>query len=134
MLGKLDVTATSSRRRVLIVDDDAEFAESLGAVLEEAGHEVRLASSASETLNFLTAFRPDVAIADLHMPVVDGYALLAIFRADPDLGECTFVGISGDALEVTRAAEAFDHFFIKPLEMSRLVEALEYGGHSRRLN
>ena len=124
----------TTARRILVVDDDADFAEGLGAVLEEAGHEVRLALSAAEGLHLLGAFIPDVAIADIRMPVVDGYALLAILRADPNLDACTFIGVSGNAHEETKGADAFDHFFNKPLEMGELLEAVAHRARSRRLH
>ncbi len=120
--------------RVLVVDDDIDFAQSLAAVLEEAGHEVRVACSASEGLRFLNVFVPDVAIADIRMPIVDGYALLAILRADPKLGACKFIAISGDRVEEGRAASEFDAFFTKPVEMGRLIDAVQERGTARELH
>ena len=110
-------------RRVLVIDDDTEFADSVAAVLGDAGFEVRVGHSASEGLGLLEAFTPDVAIVDIRMPVVDGHALLAIFRAEPKLRGYTFVGISGHASDDGGQSQ-FDHFFRKPFDADAVLSAL----------
>ncbi len=125
MSGHSEGIATPNARRLLVVDDDVDFAEVLGTLLEDAGFDVRVALSAAEALALLGSFRPDATIVDIRMPIVDGYALLAILRAEPALRACSFVAVSGDQAEAAHAREAFDHFFSKPLETSDLISVLE---------
>jgi len=110
-------------RRVLVIDDDTEFAEAVAAILDDAGFEVRVSHSASEGLGVLDEFVPDVAIVDIRMPVVDGHALLAIFRAEPKLRGCTFVGMSGQTID-DGGQSNFDHFFKKPFDADAVLSAL----------
>ena len=110
-------------RRVLVIDDDEDFADGVAAFLDDAGFEVRVGYSASEGLGLLDSFVPDVAIVDIRMPVIDGHALLAIFRAEPKLRSCTFVGISGHASDDLEE-NLFDHFFRKPFDTGAVLSAL----------
>lgn len=70
--------------RVLVVDDDAETVDLLRTVLESAGACVSTGRSASEGMAHLEAAWPDVLLADISMPVEDGYALLRRARALAD--------------------------------------------------
>ncbi|HEX2674700.1 MAG TPA: response regulator [Polyangiaceae bacterium] len=118
-----DTGSALDARRVLVIDDDEDFADGVAAVLDDAGFEVRVGYSASEGLGLLDSFVPDVAIVDIRMPVVDGHALLAIFRAEPRLRSCTFVGISGHASDDVEENH-FDHFFRKPFDTDQVLSAL----------
>ena len=69
--------------RVLIVDDEIDARSLLTAMLERCGAEVRCASSASEGLESVEKWRPDVLVADIGMPVEDGYGLIRKVRALP---------------------------------------------------
>ena len=74
-------TARLDGVRVLVVDDGREALELAVAVLTAAGALVRVASSASEGFDTLTAWRPDVLVADIEMPGEDGYTLIRRVRA-----------------------------------------------------
>jgi CheY-like chemotaxis protein len=69
--------------RVLIVDDEVDARALLAAMLERCGAEVHAAGSASEGLDSIEQLRPDVLIADIGMPVEDGYGLIRKVRALP---------------------------------------------------
>ena len=62
--------------RVLAVDDNADARELVRLVLQSAGAEVLTAESGAEAIELLAPFRPDVVIADIAMPEMDGYELL----------------------------------------------------------
>lgn len=69
--------------RVLAVDDEADTRQLLGAVLAQAGADVRTTSSVSEALTVFDSWRPHVLVADLAMPDEDGLALIRRLRARP---------------------------------------------------
>ncbi len=70
--------------RVLAVDDDRDALQMVRDILEAAGGEVSVADSASSALKVLQAVRPDVLVADLGMPRMDGFELIARVRESPD--------------------------------------------------
>jgi CheY-like chemotaxis protein/anti-sigma regulatory factor (Ser/Thr protein kinase) len=70
--------------RVLVVDDDPDALRMVREILEAAGAQVSSASSADEALQSLNALRPDVLVADLGLPRMDGFELIAEIRRRPD--------------------------------------------------
>src|SRR5690348_2712158 len=71
-------------RRVLVVDDNADAANSLAALLTLQGHETRAVYSAHEALECIKAFRPHVAVIDIGLPKMNGYELAARLREGPN--------------------------------------------------
>jgi CheY-like chemotaxis protein len=69
--------------RVLIVDDEADARELVTVMLQQCGAQMRSAASSNEALEILTTWKPDVLIADIGMPVEDGYGLIKRLRALP---------------------------------------------------
>ena len=65
-----------SQRKILIVDDDPDIREAIGAVLEAYSYEVITAGNGEEGLNKLKDEKPDLMILDLLMPGMDGFAVL----------------------------------------------------------
>jgi len=80
---RIDCPPSLQGLRVLVVEDEADTRDMLRAVLEHCEIEVFTAGSASEALESLVRFRPDVLISDLGMPEEDGYSLIAKVRALP---------------------------------------------------
>jgi CheY-like chemotaxis protein/anti-sigma regulatory factor (Ser/Thr protein kinase) len=76
-------TRLLARRRVLLVDDEADTLLTLGALLEGSGAEVRRALSAAEAIGALESWRADVLVCDIGMPGEDGFALIRKVRALP---------------------------------------------------
>lgn len=73
-----------TRPLVLVVDDDATLRDSLRAILESAGYLVSVAGSAGEALSEVRSQRPDVILADIYMPLGDGYELISALRCVGD--------------------------------------------------
>jgi len=114
------------QRRVLVVDDNQDFANSLASVLQSMGHEVRVEHDGEAGLSAAHAFRPEVAFLDIGMPKLNGYALAAQLRSNPVTAATTLVAVTGwgQATDLQRARDAgFDEHMVKPVEMDRL-EAL----------
>jgi CheY-like chemotaxis protein len=121
--------ATATARRVLVVDDNLDAAEMLGALLQHAGHEVRVAGGGAAALDIAAQFRPEVALLDIGMPGMDGYELARALRLDPALPAIVLIALTGWGHEEDkmRARDAgFDGHLTKPAdpdEVMRLVAA-----------
>src|SRR5687768_14583168 len=81
--------------RVLVVDDNVDFANGLGELLRATGHEVEVVHSGRAALAAMVDFHPDVAVVDIGMPGMDGYEVARRMRQDPDLQGLRVVGVSG---------------------------------------
>ena len=107
-------------RRVLVVDDNVDAAESLAVVLRDAGHEVATAHDGAAAL---AAAEPRVRshLLDIALPDgLDGYELARRIRADPRLRDVTLVALTGFGQEEDRrrAVEAgFDRHLVKPVDL-----------------
>ena len=114
----------SPRRRILIIEDNVDAADSLCEVLALGDHEVKVAYNGSEGLARARELQPEVVLCDLGLPGMDGFAVARAFRADPALNGTFLVALSGYALpeDVARATQAgFQHHLAKPPS----IEALE---------
>jgi CheY-like chemotaxis protein len=110
----------SYTRRVLVVDDSADAADSLAMLLEHEGHEVTTAYSASAALEVAGRVHPDVAFIDIGLPQMDGYEVARRLRAAEHGHEIRLVALTGygqpdDREEARRAG--FDHHLVKPADL-----------------
>lgn len=109
--------------RILVVDDNADAAESMSTLLRLLGADVRVAHDGPAALNMFSAFRPALALLDLGMPGMDGFELAHRIRASFDPTPM-LVALTGRGAETDRhlsAAAGFDHHLIKPAD----IEAIE---------
>jgi CheY-like chemotaxis protein len=112
----------SEVRRVLIVDDNHDSAELLALVLERQGHETRVAHDPAEAIPLAVQFRPNLAFLDIGLPGMDGYELLGILRATPELEGCKFVAVTGyDDVSCAPGTRGFDGHLRKPVDLSAVV-------------
>ena len=113
---------------MLAVDDDESMQELVATMLLMYGVSVRTAGRASEAMEILSAWRPDVLLTDIAMPGDDGYALMRRVRALPSsLGNIPAVALTAftDPQSVQNAfAAGFDAHLGKPLEPHVLADAL----------
>jgi signal transduction histidine kinase/CheY-like chemotaxis protein len=127
--------ALGSGSRVLLVDDNRDFAESLAIVLRTLGHQVRVAHDGPSGIEAARDFRPEVAFLDIGMPGMSGYDLARELRAARGTAATVLVAITGfsQPADRERAREAgFDDYYVKPVEISRLKGILEGRSASRR--
>jgi PAS domain S-box-containing protein len=111
-------------RRVLVVDDNRDGAEMISALLAEVGYEVQIAGDASQALSVAHAFRPHLAILDIGLPVMDGYALGHELRARSGEGAPILIALSGYGQERDQrrsAAAGFTLHLVKPVDAERLT-------------
>jgi CheY-like chemotaxis protein/two-component sensor histidine kinase len=119
--------AGTPRRRVLIVDDNADAAETLRMALELQGHDARAAYSGEAALEALTRFDADVILLDLGMPHMDGFEVADRIRALPRGRDVLLVALTGwgQIDDRRRTAEAgFDEHLTKPVDNERLAAML----------
>jgi signal transduction histidine kinase len=113
--------------RVLLADDNVDFAESLAVVLRNEGHEVRVAHDGKAALQLAREAMPEVGLFDIGMPGLDGYQLAAALRREPEGASCLLVAITGWGQEGDRerARQAgFDEHLVKPVDMAQLSAVL----------
>jgi signal transduction histidine kinase len=115
------------RQRVLIVDDNEDAAELLSEILTSLGHLTRLAHDGVQALKIAPDFRPDIALLDIGLPVMDGFELARRIRADPQLSGMRLVAITGYGQPEDRRrskAAGFDEHLVKPVQFEALEAAL----------
>jgi CheY-like chemotaxis protein len=113
---------------VLVVDDDPELRASLEEILSDRGYRVATAADGAEALAWLSASGtvPQLALIDLMMPGMDGFALRARMLADPQLAQVPAVVISGaGVLAQKRAAELRAPVLRKPVGLGVLLATVE---------
>ena len=118
---------TMPRHRVLVIEDNLDAAETLREMLLMWDHEVEVAHDGREGLEKARAFRPDVVLCDIGLPVMDGYEVARALRADPALASAFLVAVTGyaSAEDQRRAAEAgFDRHLGKPVPIEDIEEVL----------
>jgi PAS domain S-box-containing protein len=111
--------------RILVVDDNADAADMLSALLVLLGHNVRSAGSGAQALVLAEAWRPEMAFLDIGMPGMNGYELSQRLGRLPGL-KLVRIALTGWGEENDRAsskAAGFDHHLLKPCDLAA-VEAL----------
>jgi two-component system CheB/CheR fusion protein len=114
------------RRRIVVVEDNVDFAQSLAALLAGEGHQVATANEGSGALDLVARTAPDVVLLDIGLPEMDGFELARRIR---QLGGRSpmLVAVSGygDEANQRRARECgIDHYLVKPFWRDRLWQLL----------
>ena len=115
-------------RRVLVVDDNRDAADTLGAMLQMMGVDARVAYDGKAALEAVEGFRPAVVVLDLGMPGMDGYAVARAIRGRADLNDVRLVALTGWGQERDRASTrqaGFDYHLIKPVDLDAMQAVLE---------
>jgi CheY-like chemotaxis protein len=124
---KISKNSEIVQRRVLIIEDNEDSADTLGALLEISGHNVSITYTGPNGIDRAREFMPDVVVCDIGLPDLNGYEVARKFKADEDLNRITLVALSGYAMpeDLKRASEAgFDHYLKKPADIKKLEEIL----------
>ena len=121
-------SAVRTGRRILVVDDNVDAARMTADALEAIGHDTQVAFDGPAAIEMADDFRPDVALLDLGLPLMDGYELAQLLRAraagkGPLLVAVTGYGQASDH-ERTSAA-GFDAHVVKPVDFTQLSDLLD---------
>ena len=113
--------------RVLVVDDEKSSAETLMALLEIKGFDVRMAHDGLAALEAAEAFLPEVVLLDIGLPGINGFEVAQRLRGQPKSQDALLIALTGygDAETRSRAAQAgFDSHMTKPADVQRLLPML----------
>jgi signal transduction histidine kinase len=117
-------------RRVLVVDDNVDAAESTATYLRLEGHEVKTVNDGTGALDSVRAFAPHVVVLDIGLPGLDGYAVARRLRADGDTSHTLLIALTGYGQKEDRdraKAAGFDYHFTKPADPQQIQLAIEQG-------
>ncbi|HET9266633.1 MAG TPA: response regulator, partial [Vicinamibacterales bacterium] len=122
-------TSAPERRpqRILVVDDNADGATILAALLKLDGHHVEIALSGQQALERLQSFQPNVALVDIGLPGLDGYEVARRIRGSSGYEAMRLIAITGYGRNEDRErgrAAGFDAHLVKPVEFPALQRAL----------
>jgi CheY-like chemotaxis protein len=116
-----------NRRRVLIVDDNVDAAETLQMVVSTMGHDAETVHDGRSALDAARRKRPDVVLLDISMPGMDGFTVARTMRSQPELRDIRVVALTGfgqrDDRRRTREA-GFDDHLVKPVSPEDLQRLL----------
>jgi two-component system response regulator HydG len=124
----------ASKGRILVVDDEASARSGLEHLLQQEGFAVRSAPDGAAALKVAAEFAPDVVITDLHMPEMDGIALLARLRGQDHGLPVIVATASSEVSSAVRAVRAgADDYLTKPIDFDALLLAIERTTERRAL-
>jgi CheY-like chemotaxis protein len=117
-------------RKVLVVEDDEEMAQTLAFLLESWGHRVQVVSDGPEAIRVAKEAAPEVVLLDIGLPGMSGVEVARQLRSDPGLRHARLVAVTGDegATEVLSSRGQFEQFLLKPVSPRVLKEALGQTG------
>ena len=127
------VPAPGAGKRVLIVDDNADAADSLGEILGAFGHVVVTANTPCAGLAAAIGDWPEVFILDIGLPDIDGYELARRLRALPQARPALYLALTGYGQahdKVLALGAGFDHHFVKPVDLQVLMAVIDEAGQS----
>jgi signal transduction histidine kinase len=114
-------------KRILVVDDNKDAADSLGKIISHLGRTVEIAYNGKEALRLAKKTPPDMAFIDIAMPEMDGYEVVKTLREDPSLSETKLIALTGfgQKEDKEKALNAgFDLHYVKPITLSTLKEII----------
>ncbi len=111
------------RRRILVVDDNRDNADTLAGLLQSLGNDVKVVYDGASAVAAGKSYRPEVVFSDLTMPGMSGIDVARRLRQDFPADEMLLVAVSGRP--VKEAEPVFDKCLLKPLSVSAIREILK---------
>jgi CheY-like chemotaxis protein len=122
------VSGIRAVQRVLVIDDDPDGAEMVAEMLEALGYQSKFALNGPSAIALAKVFLPQVILLDLSLPEMDGYEVARQLRREAVLAAVKIVAVtgwSGPEREKKARDAGFDHYLIKPIQLSALKPILE---------
>lgn len=119
-------------KRVLVVDDNVDAADTLGMLMRSLGHEAKVVYDGMQALRAADEFRPDVVLLDIGLPGISGYEVARRLRSGKAGQSAKIIAITGWGQDAdrARAREAgFDLHLVKPVDEAALQHLVEANGH-----
>ncbi|MDQ6620190.1 MAG: ATP-binding protein [Pseudomonadota bacterium] len=119
--------------RILVADDNVDFAESFALILRMLGNEVRVVHDGARAVEQAATFEPEFCFLDIGLPKVNGYDLARRLRESPQTRDSTLIAITGWGQEKDRqhAHQAgFDHHMVKPVDAREIESLLRTSGRA----
>jgi CheY-like chemotaxis protein len=113
--------------RILVVDDNPDVRHATGFLLEQWGHEVRVAGEGESALRIARAWQPDFVLLDIGLPGMDGFRVAASLRGEGGLQRPRIIAVSAlyrEGDEASLAAAGVDQLLRKPLDIAFLRSLL----------
>lgn len=118
---------TSTRRRILVVDDNVDTARGLARLLAQAGHDIALAHDGFEAVESAHDHAPEAVVLDIGLPGMDGFEVARRLRAEPGCAGTLIIAVTGYGQPEDRQksmAAGFDHHLVKPIDIEELKRLL----------
>jgi CheY-like chemotaxis protein len=131
MTGPTQGAGESPKRKLLVVDDNRDAAESMSMLLEMWGHEVAYAYDGPSALRTAQQWRPQAVFLDIGLPGMDGYEVAERLRELPQGKDAVLIAITGYGQEDDRRRSqraGIDHHLVKPVApdaLRRLIDSLQ---------
>jgi len=126
-VGTSVASGASVPRRILVIEDNRDTADSLALLLRLHRHDVELARDGGAALETARSFQPDVVVLDIGLPGMDGYEVAQRLRAMPETRHALLIALTGYGSrdDRDRAKQAgIDHYLVKPVKMGILNDLL----------
>ena len=117
-----------NKKRILVVDDDADILSLIGHIFESEGYSVDLATNGQEAFDFLNSSKemPGLVLLDLMMPFMDGIGFMKAVSEQPDLNGLSVVVMSASGeREVLKKGIEASRFIKKPIDLETLVRVAQ---------
>lgn len=114
-------------RRVLVVDDNIDAADTTAMFLRLLGHDVKTAHDGEQALACAPLYVPDIVVLDIGLPTLDGYEVARRLRKAPETRNCLLIAVTGYGQESDRQQvfqAGFDKHLIKPADPHVLGEII----------
>lgn len=122
------------KRKIVVVDDNRDAADTLALLIRQLGHEVHTAYDGPSAVALARRMRPDIVFLDLALPGFDGVRVAEEIRADPAFNKTLIVALTGFASDYDRMrahAAGVDLYLVKPVDV-RFIESYVGNAQNKR--
>lgn len=112
--------------KILIVDDDQDFAQLLGFDLKKRSYEIAFAGNGEEGLEKVKSEKPDLIVLDIKMPKMDGYTFVRHLKKDEENRDIPVVVLTSyEPMKDMFQLEGVKDYFVKSVDMQGLVKTID---------